>query len=413
MRIFDTGRTPVPSRLRGMILTAVTAGAAAVAAGCWGMDDPTTRSPGAPAAPMIDRGMDRPLVGTNYTHRSFADCSWNGHGILRTYWNEAVKEEVDRQLRQMRRSGVESLRHIVWHMRDVARQNWGVVPSRGGRLPQPFRGSLIAYLTEIRRLGFRRLTVSFSPQWSNSPIRDNYDPELFEENWAFIEDVRAIVLEHGPPDVRFDLLNEGAPSDHAPAEQRARMSRYVERIWRRYADAFGVGDATVSIIAPARALDRGHRLENLLEAFAASGAPLPGWFELHLNYHAAGVTWGLRYADSVLTARGLLQPITIGETSYDDASVAEAVRTFLEGTDRPLAEVTQWFRRAGASCEVSPPYEVDAFLILGQPREPHRGDPAPENSSDSSSLASARVSALGRSSSAPSGAGLWPELLIR
>lgn len=412
MGILEAERTRAGGRLPGLLRVAAVASVAAAA--CSGADDGlTTRATGIRSGPLIEPTVDGPLLGSNYTHRSFAGCTWNGYGILHTYSSEGVADDVHEQLRQMRSSGVESLRLIVWHMRDVARQRWGVVPSRGGRMTQPFRGNLVAYLAEVRRLGFRRLTISFSPQWTNSPLRDNYDPGSFEENWAFIQDVRALVLEHGPADVRFDLLNEGAPSDHAPARQRARTTEYVERMWRRYTDAFGVGDVTVSVIAPESARDRGHRLENLLDMLTRGGAPLPTWFELHVNYHAEGVAWGLRYADSVLTARGLAQPLIIGETSYNDAAVAEAIRVFAEGADRLLVEVTQWFRRAGASCEVSPPYEVDAFLSLRPPPDRHRGAPVSANSSASSSFASASMSGLGRSFSVPSGAGPSPELLIR
>jgi hypothetical protein len=409
MAIFEAERTLARA---GRRLAA--AGVAAVAIGCLGTDDgPTARVPGTRSDSIVERAVAAPLVGSNYTHHSFAGCSWNGNGILRTYVASGVEDDVHQQLREMRRAGAESLRHIVWHMRDVAGQRWGVVPSRGGRLPEPFRSNLIAYLTQVHGAGFRRLTISFSPQWTNSPLRDNYAATHFEENWAFIQDIRGLAVEHGPADVRFDLLNEGAPSDHAPQQQRARMAEYVRRMWRRYTDTFGVGDVTVSVIAPEGRHDRGHRLQNLLTIVEESGAPLPTWFELHLNYHPAGVSWGLSYADSVLGARGLAQPLTIGETSYNDAAVAQAIRAFMDGSDRPLGEVTQWFRRAGAACEVSPPYEVDAFLTLRRAtEESHRGA-AVSNSSSSSSLASARISELGWSFSDPSGAGLSPELLMR
>lgn len=305
-----------------------------------------------------------PLVGTNYTHHSFERCSWTGNGILHTYHRPDVAERVHTQLGRMREEGIGSLRLIVWHMRDVAGQHWGVVPSRGGRLPEPFRSNLVGYLSEVRRWGFQRLTVSFSPQWANSPLRDNYDPERFEENWAFIRDVRALALEHGPADVRFDLVNEGAPSAHAPAAQRVRMGRYVRDLWGRWVDAYGPDHATVSVIAPEGPHDRGRRLESLLEQLGASGAPLPSWFEVHLNYAAEGVAWGLHGIDSVLTARGLDQPITIGETSYDDPAVSAAIADFLARSGRPVSEVLQWIRRAGADCEVSPPYRADAYLDL-------------------------------------------------
>lgn len=306
----------------------------------------------------------RPLVGTNYTHTSFAGCSWDGTGILTAYHLPGVAERVHRQLQTMRSRRVGTLRLLVWHMRDVSQQSWGVVPSRGGRLPEPYRRNLVALLTEVRRFRFQRLTLAFGPQWMNSPFADNYDPERLEENWSFIRDVRALALEHGPPDLRFDLLNEGAPSSHSPPELRRRVEQYDALLWRRYADRFGGGDATISVIGPRDRSDRGRRMENLLDALEGSGAPLPGWFEIHLNYPGEAVEWGLRQVDSVLTTRGLLQPLTVGETSYDDAAVAASIERFRSDSPRPVSELLQWYRRAGAECEVSPPYDVEAYLPL-------------------------------------------------
>lgn len=381
-------------------LTAAAILGATVAFTCPSIDaGPTARFPDSDYDIPGPTGHAGPIVGTNYTHHAFAeDCSWDGGGILHTYAKPGVDALVHDQLREMRLSGVESLRLIVWHMRDVARQRWGVVPSRGGKLPSPYRESLIAYLTEVRRFGYRRLTVSFSPQWTNSPLRDNYDPATLDENWAFIRDVRNLVVQHGPDDVRFDLLNEGAPSGHLPEPQRVRMTRYVQRLWRRYVAAYGPDDATISVIAPETARDRGRRLENLLDALVADGQPLPGWFEIHVNYPSGGVARGLHHADSILRARGYPQPLTIGETSYNDAAVASTIRTHTEGSERPLDEVVQWFRRAGAECDVSPPYRADAYLALpGRSAPDHAPASTPAKSSSARARASASTSGLGSS----------------
>lgn len=338
---------------------------AVVLSGCQGRDvRPPVDYPPADYAAAAPADSAPPLVGANYTHHSFARCEWAGTGILTTYDEPGVADTVHEQMRRMRASGIVSLRLIVWHMRDVVRQHWGVVPSRGGRIPEPFRSNLVGYLTEARRFGFRRLTLSFSPQWANSPLRDDYDPGRFDENWAFIEDVRALALRYGPPEVHFDLLNEGGVSDYEPESRHRRIATYVGRMWRQWVEAHGRDDATVSVIAPERPRDRGHRLENLVTELGSGREPLPTWFELHLNYPASEVAWGLHYADSVLTAKGLDQPLIVGETSYDDASVAMAIGDFMATSSRPVDEVIEWFKRAGADCEISPPYQAGAYLRL-------------------------------------------------
>ncbi|MDX1578043.1 MAG: hypothetical protein R3266_06145 [Gemmatimonadota bacterium] len=296
------------------------------------------------------------LAGANYTHHSFEDCSWEGSGLLTSYHRADVAERVHRQLRHMRESGIGSLRLLIWHMTDIPRQRWGVVPSRGGRLGQPYRDNLIALVTEIRRFGFERLTISFSPQWTNSPLRDNYDPRRLDENWSFIRDVRDLVTEHGPAETAFDLLNEGAPSDHLPAVVQKRMTEYIGRLWDRYAAQYGIGDVGISVIAPRDSRDRGHRLANLLDLYEEAGHGQPRSYEVHLNFAPAEVLFGLSAVDSVLSSRGLDGPLVIGEISYGDSAVAASVGAFLSDSPRPLREILQWVAAIGDSCPVSPPY---------------------------------------------------------
>jgi hypothetical protein len=152
----------------------------------------------------------------------------------------------------MRAAGIQSLRLLLWHMSDVSGQDWGVIPSAGGRLVQPYRSNLINYLSDVRAADFKALTLDFGPEWSNDPVgfpQDVYDPAKFDENWSFIRDVRPLVKRFGPAITRIDLLSEGAPSSYLPASLQ-RIKDYISEMYRRYVDAFGKSDVTVSAIAP-------------------------------------------------------------------------------------------------------------------------------------------------------------------
>jgi hypothetical protein len=412
----DDARLMPPIRFSPRVLVAVSTSALALAAFLV-VQFGTPAPPSFPAADytaVAEQPSTRPLVGTSYTHRAFEGCEGRNTGILDSYHRPGVAEAVHRQLADMRADGVQSLRIIVWHMRTVVRQEWGVVPARGGRLARPYRGNLSAFAAEVRRFGFQRLTIAFSPQWRNSPLRENFDPGLFEENWGVVRDVRELALAHGPAEVRFDLLTEGAPSGYLPGPIRARLGAYVQRIYTRYVGAFGHHDVTVSAIAPRHPEDRGDRLGHLIDLIEDAGAPLPTWFEIHVNYDAAGVRHGLRYADSVLTARDLDQPLVIGETAYDDRSVARAIGDWMEHTSRPLDEILQWYLRVESDCQVSPPYQADAYLDLA--RE-HAGggsheEATPEPNSEAPS-ASTSATNSGSASSSTGRAGREPELLMR
>jgi hypothetical protein len=305
------------------------------------------------------------LVGTNYTHYAFPNCSWNGTNILRTYARDAVRRRVHVQLRTMRRRGIESLRLVVWHITDPRPNRWGPVPSAGGRISDPYRTNLIEYLQEVRRFGFGRLTVSFGPQWTNNPLADNYDGSKFSENWRFVKDVRSLVKRYGPRDTRIDLFNEGAPSDYLKPRLFHRMNDYVSSMYARYVRAFGSDDVTVSVIGPENRFDRGNRLQNLIDSIRSTGLPQPRWFEIHLNDAPADALQGLRSTDQVLRRNGLDQPIVIGETFYDDPSLARAFREFFRSSRR-VEEIIQWFRRRSSSCNLSPPYAADAYLPLSR-----------------------------------------------
>jgi hypothetical protein len=52
----------------------------------------------------------------------------------------------------------------------------------------------------------------------------------------------------------------------------------------------------------------------------------------------------------------------IGETAYDDASVASAIKEFEATSTRRILEVMEWPGGPGQSCPPSPPFEANAYL---------------------------------------------------
>jgi hypothetical protein len=323
-------------------------------------------------------------VGAAYTHWATPACSPNGTGIVATYDQPGVRRRVRLQLAAMRAAGIQSLRLLLWHMSDISGQDWGVIPSAGGRLAQPYRANLINYLKDVRAADFKALTLDFGPEWSNDPIgypQDVYDPAKFEENWGFIRDVRPLVKEYGPPLTRIDLLSEGAPSSYLPATLQ-RIKDYISQMYQRYVDAFGKSDVTVSAIAPPEPNaditqpEGGHRLQNLIDAFAASGRGQPDFFSVHVStwWHpsAANTMYALRQEDVTLTANGLSQPLIVSETTYNDPELAAAIQQFRQTSARPILEVEEWPLRRGSPCKdfsVSPPLRADAYIsaLTGSP----------------------------------------------
>jgi len=299
-----------------------------------------------------------PLVGANYEWFALdSSCDLTGRGIVRDGADH--RPLIVQQLAAMRASGIQSLRLIVWHMHDATGQQWGVVDSADGRLAPSARRNLTWFAQQVRQDGFKELDIAFSPQWTNSPYpASNYDSSLFDENWHFIQDVRAVVKRNGPSVTHFDLLNEGSPSHYLPTVDQVALANYIEQLYTDYVRAYGNDDVTISSI-----VDGGsERIAYLVDLLRATGEPLPRWFEVHTA--SSDILADLRAVDAQLSSDGLGQPINLGETYYDDAQAAAAVASFVGTATRGITEAGPWPFRRGAACSagVSPPYQARQLI---------------------------------------------------
>lgn len=324
-----------------------------------------------------------------YSHTSLAGCSLDNTGIVRTYHTPGTRRLVRSQLAAMRKAGLSSLRIILWNMTDDTGQRWGVVPSAGGRLSEPYRSNLVRFASDVARAGFERLTVAFSPQWTNNPIgeygpsgliADRWDPSKFEENWSFIADARKLVEPVGPADTRWDFFQESPPTRYQPAFIVERMSSQISEMWTRYVRAYGGNDVTVSTIVKGPGTEVAvDRLQHLLDAIRSAGLGFPTWFEVHGDWSSPDLYHELHAIDETLTANGLTtQPLVVGESSYENAATASDVRQFMETSSRRVDEVYQWWQmRSDGPC-YSAPYRADAYLAaLGLPLPPPTPSPLP------------------------------------
>jgi hypothetical protein len=311
-----------------------------------------------------------PLIGVNFSNFGPAACGDGGWGIV-AYGNldsGALRQE----LAAMRAAGIQSLRTFIWSTHDPGSQTWGIVGSAGGRLDPTETKNLTQFVSEVRRLEFTRLEVAFAPGEANDPVgypQNTYNPSLFDENWQLIRYVRGIVKQYGGPlETRFDLFNEGAPSDYLAT--KTQVEEYLAQMYSNYVDAFGNSDVTVSSIVGANDQSR---IANLIDTLRSTGRPLPTWFEVHA--YSTNVLADLRATDATMTAKGLSQPITLGETYYNDPLAASAVQTFVTTSARRLDEVLEWPLQRGSTCSnwsVQAPYRADAFITaLTGAQPPH------------------------------------------
>jgi hypothetical protein len=336
-------------------------------ASSWTITAPTSAGGAATASRTL------PLIGVNFSNYGGTDCQIDGAGVVATYDRPGVRARVLRELAVMHRRGIESVRLLLWHTSRWVRPRWGIVPAPHGSLVEPYRANLARYVSDLRRAGFRRLTVSFAPMLANEPGLRRYDPATFWDNWGLVREVRAIVERDGPSSTRFDLLNEGAPNPAGDAALAARRSDYLVRLYRLYVHDYGRDDVVISANAGRFPPDQ-YRIAALLRIFERSGVGFPRWFEIHVGYRTQDTLAGLRLVDRMLARQGLRQPLVIGEAPYDDAATATAIHRFAETSSRPVEEVIEWPLAADRPCRaisVAPPYHASAYqLALRHPAAP-------------------------------------------
>jgi len=337
------------------------------------------------AAPVL-----HPQLGVNYTH---VHAALSGNGLLFTYQNSGVRALAQSQLAAMYANGARTTRLIVWHEDAIGTNDWGVIPTA---LPEPYRTNFVNYLTDLTAAGFTRLTIAFGPAGANDP-KENYGAtcdctfSLLEQNWAFIQQIRTIAKQYGPPDVRFDLLNEGAPYDWLDGNctsgksVKAQVRAYDTQIIDRWMKAYGNSDVTLSVMAGALLtcdVDGGTTFDNTVlvgelgELLGVFGQTLPGWFAVHAYYPGdpkcapilgQSVLASLMTVDSFLASKQITQPIVIQETYYNDVGVASAVQKLMQTSPRPIDELMEWPLTAGstqANIDVDPPYSLSNYLGL-------------------------------------------------
>jgi hypothetical protein len=173
--------------------------------------------------------------------------------------------------------------------------------------------------------------------------------------------VHRLVKPYAPADTVFDILSEIPPSQYQPPAITDRLNNYIRTIWTRYADTFGLGDAAISVIA--KDSQGPDRLQRLIDTLRATSRGFPADFESHADWTSPDAYDELEAVDQVLDANGLSQPIVVGETSYENAAVADDIARFEGDSGRRVIEAFEWFEQSeGGPCP-SPPYRADAYIV--------------------------------------------------
>jgi len=257
--------------------------------------------------------------GSNYGWFNLSNCEREPYGVISNYHSH--KETIDQQLKNMYDNGQRRLRIPVFHGRNL--DTGTVVPSNFGRLPAVYEENLKNLLHSIKTTGYSEIVVGFFPTGINFPANwQEFNEEIYQENWNFIFHTRKIVHESGLQ-YRIDLMNEGAPAPEQPA-----LLAYTQRLWLDYTHVFGKSDTVgFSII--------GSDINRLQEVAKIYQGNPPYLYDLHFYENAYN---NFIMAASILKGQGWI----IGETYYNDPIEADEISRAIRATGKTVFFTTQW-----------------------------------------------------------------------
>ena len=293
--------------------------------------------------------------GSNYAwYQVYPECQHGPYGVIANY--HTAKSVIDQQLRDMYAHGQRRLRIPIFHGRTLG--GGTNLESKTGDLTPQCRQNLTNLLAEIRSIGFSQIIVGFFPQGYNQPLRwTAFQPDLYEENWTLIRNLRPLIAAAGIPYL-IDLANETSPNPRQPI-----ALEYCRRLWKQYTAAYGTRDTLgFSIIAEPGRLQLlrdvyGHGLFGHHEA--------PPVLDLHF-YKDPGTRF--ETAVSILHAAGFRQPWIIGESYYNDAGEAESLRQAIGATHQKVLFLLQWPLASASPCHdvnLAPPLDFDQYSARG------------------------------------------------
>jgi hypothetical protein len=296
-----------------------------------------------------------PRGGSNYAWYRFGpECVRNPYGIIPNY--DSAAPEIDQQLEAMFRSGQRRLRIPIYHGRGIA--GGTNMESKGGDLTPQCRENLRHLLATIHRIGFAEIIVGFFPQGSNNPARwTTFQPDIYEENWQLIANLRPIIAAAHVP-YRIDLWNEGSPGPRQPI-----VLEYCQRLWNQYAAAYGTRDTLGFSIVPGA--DRLQLVSTLYGDSPFGNHGPPRVLDLHFYKDAAA-----RFASAheILGAAGYRQPWILGESYYNDPAEAQVLRQAIRTTRQKVLFLLQWPLTADAACRdvsLAPPVDFSNYIEEG------------------------------------------------
>lgn len=287
--------------------------------------------------------------------------SWD-NPVIGTY--HLFREKVESDLREMFQHGQRKIALVCWYapLNFPAAQDhrWGhIVDCYGGAMFEQHQQNLVDLLALISATGFNQLNFRFAGTAKASTTQwTEWDRDQFNEDWAFTDSVRSLILSNTSLPVMFDLGVEHANS--ALKDDRLRQL-FVRRMWRLYTEAHGPDDSCgFSIIHGADGL------EPMLKLFKQANLPMPSCYchDVYLMPVKA-----LTESATLLNSYGEQdKPVYVQETFYNDAEAYAQIKQAVAESGANFKGISQWPKMRDRDPHDFPdvfPKRFDNYLVEG------------------------------------------------
>jgi hypothetical protein len=289
-----------------------------------------------------------------------------GSVFITRYDDPAIRDQVNEELRTMRRSGFRELRtHVFFGRGPKARDRFDLDSEK-------------AKAARAVRM-FVRLHITFSSQGPANPACRNkkwgdcFDADSVSDVIDFMSRVRE-GLEGVPIKLRFDLAPEKCSATNLPEPLRSNLTFYIEHIVSGYTKRFPRDETTVSC-----GIKRFRDGKRSIDAAYKLAGRVPSVYEVHA-YRDHGRVSDRLLRDVRDAVAGSNIPMLVGETNYGDAEQLRSITKNLETAGGGLVAIYFWpLRNTDFNCHVdtTPPYRLPDALGRGEQDIGPRGKVSP------------------------------------
>ncbi|MBL8350002.1 MAG: class I SAM-dependent methyltransferase [Burkholderiaceae bacterium] len=278
--------------------------------------------------------------------------------FITRYDQPEIRAQVRQALAEMRRSGFEALRMIVYFGSNAKSRDWFDVDDghRAGEL-------LKLYAEDAKQAGFAEFFLAFGVQGTSSPVcrgkkwGDCFDPASTARVNEFMTAVRTALGPTPPLRMRFDLALEMCAPPDLPEPLRSNLLQYAKSVITNYSGRFPKDETTMSCSLARFPKGR----QTVDDSFAAAGVK-PAFYTIHYyNRPDQDEEAMLRGVSADLKNSRI--PIVIGETSYGDKGNLQVILQALVKTTGRVPAIYFWpLKDHPSQCHVdaAPPYTLEA-----------------------------------------------------